>query len=275
VNAMQSGLYDRCKQYVFDSLKSDNPEIIIRGCWDVRYALGLSDVVSAVTREFLLIQTSGFGSCHYEVDERLDDIASIIGKSALDLGDYPFEYQIAGLDAAASSIKKPSASEIDLFGSNREKVVKRSGLLYDITKGAAQITGSRKLNITMIGVLEGVLKLFSRDSQINPIGIDRNPDVIGRNYYDIPVRGQECVLDAIAVSDVILMTGMSLYIDGVDAIFDAAQRSGAKLVMYMQTGAHLAIPVLQHGASYVISEEYPFYFMGPGRSTIRVRSRNT
>lgn len=268
-------MLQRCADYVTEQVHVRHTDVRIRGAWNIRYALGLYDVSFTVPREFALIQTSGFGSCHFEGDHTAADLGELIGLSALQLHQYPIPYQIAGYDAAASSFREPYSAKIVLTGENQEKVTKRSQVIYEVTKATCNSILRRKriVRFTMIGILGNVLSLFVKDHDFEVSAIDRNSRVVGKNYHGVVVQDQSHMADAIGSSDMVLLSGMSLGIDGLDWIFDTARQSGAALVLYMQTGAHLARPVLSSGAHAVISEEYPFYFMGPGRSVIKVRTR--
>lgn len=271
-----SPLITSCADYVMEISRSRNVDTTVRGCWQIRYALGLYDVSFTVPREFALIQTSGFGSCHFEGSAGVANLAKIVGASALELGEYPLAYQIAGYDAVASSFGDEHTKTVKLVGTNDHKTLERARIIYEVTKevGDNLALERRRQNVTMIGALGNVLGMLAGDGRFSVTAIDRNPLVIGKLHHGIRVKDSDCLYEAIASSDIVLLTGMSLGVDGVDDIFNAARLAGAKLIMYMQTGAHLARPVLNYGADVVVSEEYPFYFMGPGESVMTVRHRN-
>ncbi|MFL6844281.1 MAG: Rossmann-like domain-containing protein [Allosphingosinicella sp.] len=270
-----SSVLRSCAHYVAERAHEHRIDTTIRGCWEIRYALGLIDVGFTIPRDFVVLQTIGFGSCHFEGIGATADVGATIGRSALDLHEYPLAYQIAGLDAVASAFDEPCSSVVTLQGSNREKVIQRSKLLCDVTVRALQLADrpARIRRVTMIGVLSTVVGLLSRDPRLDVRAIDKSPHVIGRNYHGVTVVDDRQTAEIVATSDVILVTGMSITEGDLDVILDVANRAGTVVIMYMQSGANLGAPILSRGAHIVISEEYPFYFMGPGSSVIKIRTR--
>ena len=260
-----------CREYL-DAYAStcDQSSLLIRAAWKVEYALRLTANDFPVLREFLLVQTVGFGSSHQQITGPSWLRADCIGRSALALTQYPLAYQIAWLDAVASQIVPPPDEETCLTGSNAEKLAVRSDVIVSEALRLAKSTRSLRPKVVVVGALGSLIFRLVKNHQIDIRAVDGDEAVIGRNYHGVVVESASLTKELVSGSDVAVVTGMALAIETMDDIVDAAVQSRVKLLLYLQTGANLVEPYLVAGAATVVSEPYPFYFMSSGKSVMRV-----
>lgn len=269
-------LLTSCRQYVeANSRHIDAPSLIVRGAWRTQYALKLTDNDFPVLREFLLIQTDGFGSCHYDPAQGTPLLTECVGRNALTLMEYPLPYKIAALDSVATGLWPPSNREYKLTGKNSDKVENRSHIICSEAKRTAPdipFKGGDKVRVTVVGALGSLIKTLVAESRFIVEATDCDLQVVGRNYHGVIIEDGSKTVEKVAGADVAIVTGMTLANGTINDILavDASRR--ARVIMYMQTAANLVQPFLAAGITTVVSEPYPFYFMGSGESVVRVYS---
>lgn len=264
-----------CRDYISTSV-TDREFRLIRAAWKIEYALGWNYAVTQavsdvpIRRGFVLLQCAGFGSSHHETDAAACLRTDCIGRDVLSLDEFPIEYQIAALDAAAAAVLPCADETILLKGNLTEKHSIRTSLLVREALAALKNKSGGLLSVAVVGALSSLAGAFSREANVKLRMTDADPAVIGRNYHGCVVLASNVTPAIVRESDVALVTGMALPTDTIDSIFQAAREGNTRLVFFLQSGANLAVPYLSAGAAAVISEPYPFYFMAPGESLIRV-----
>jgi Putative heavy-metal chelation len=264
-------MLDLCLRYVEAGLPSlDEASLTIRGLWKIQYALRLTPSDFPVPREFLLIQTTGFGSCHYEVTPPAFHL-DCVGRSATEVLGLGLPYKIAALDAIASELVGPPAYECLLDGTNCDKAGRRAEIIVrETARLAAKVVNKRKARVVLVGALGSLLVRLKSLGCLEVAATDHNPRVGGRTYHGVQIEGASATIEKISASDVAIVTGMALANGTVDGILETAALAGVRVLMYLQTGANLVQPYLDSGVSTIVSEPYPFYLMGPGSNMIRV-----
>ena len=274
---MPSGsLLALCKRYIAERAVNLEPAArTVRAVWKVEYGLGwryaLRPTVqdAPVLREFILLQVNGFGSSHQETTGLSRLRLDCIGLDAFHLERFPLAYQIAALDAVASVFVPPPTREIRLAGSNTEKLIARTDVIVEEVLAHANRINRRRPRIVIVGALESLITRLVRERRFQVQASDADTTVVGRSYSGVIVESAQDTIRLIRGSDVAVVTGMVLATDTADEILEAARKGGARLVLFMQTGANLVEPCLAAGAHAVVCEPYPFYFM-PGESIVSV-----
>jgi hypothetical protein len=272
---MSDCLLTKCREYVENcgASRAEISSLVIRAAWKSQYALRLTPDDFPVLREYVVIQTVGFGSCHEEVTDLSLLRADCIGRSALDVAQFPLPYRVASLDAIASDFVPSPSAEYRLEGSNALKLAMRSDLITEETLRLASGISSRRARVVVVGALGSLLARLVSRPELDVYAVDGNVAVIGKNYHGVFVESSSLTLDLMRNADISIVTGMALANGTIDEILRTAIAAKSRLLMFLQTGANLVVPYLEENVDTVVSEPYPFYFMGPGATVVRVFRR--
>lgn len=227
----------------------------------LRYDMPYGDII-------VLAQTIGSGCCFcYAEDPLIPD--SILGEDSRYVQTQNRSVDIAILDAAYSNLIPEPDILCRLEGNSIQKAKARSALILGEVQRIIKNSGISRPCITMVGAVGNILTdLDSLSTEL--FATDMDPTLIGKKLGGVEVEdGLTMTLKRIQMSNVGLITGMTLATETLCDILNIANANGVKIIMYSETGANFASEYLNWGVESVVSELYPFY-MFPGSTILRV-----
>jgi hypothetical protein len=176
------------------------------------------------------------------------------------------EVAFAALDSCLPDAMFSPAFEMTVNGSSHTKGAQRAQIIADCVSGLGP--GQRVL---VIGAVHSIVQeLRTRGHSV--VACDMDKALMGVRYGDVEVVVGDHdtfsrLLDNITV---VIATGMTLVNGTIHAVVRSCLGEGCALILYCQSGAHLA-PLLPASWPLLacIAEPYPNYFMA-GSSTLRV-----
>jgi hypothetical protein len=255
------------------------PEVmILRGVWRTTYVLRLNLKSTTFFLNYLLAQTVGQGCSYY--DSQLDEPGiseSLLGKNILEVKTESRSLQIAMLDAAFSSFRKPPSSRrYTLTGSNIEKADARAKIICKEALSWIRQKGRRrggKLKILHAGVVGNILSELAVRKDTEILATDFYEGIVGKTLFGVRIEHGSKTPDLVAQADLAIITGMSLANDTLDTVLDAALENKTSLAVFAETGANFAYEYCRMGIDLVISEPFPFYLSCPGTTIIDIYRR--
>jgi hypothetical protein len=205
----------------------------------------------------------GQGCCYTSHPVTIDP--ATVGRPASELGGAPLATRIAVLDSVYAGFNCVPTAEVKLVGSMEERSQRRAAFIVD--RLCAQFSLRSGSRVAQIGVVAEFIKALQRkDVQVDAYDLDN--DLIGQKIHNVVVRHGSEIERHILNTDVILITGMSLWTDTFASVVKLASASGVRVVMFAESAANLAPHLLSCGASAVFSEPFPFYVFG-GNAVVR------
>ncbi len=245
--------------------------ILIKGLWPIGCNFKPSIHERLFKYNIIVAQTLGQGSCYYDGDP-IDNLflSSLVGNMYMPINNYPSAVDISILDSIASSFCVVPQFTITLKGNCSEKAIKRAELLadeVDLISSTFSITNLIKVcNIGVVGLL--IRELLNRGYVVT--SSDMCPSIIGNLIHgEIPVLDNSHTNNLVRDSDIAVVTGMALSNNTLLEIIDIAINNSTKLIIFAQTGSHLAPFYLNMGVDIVFGEPFPFYTFD-GTSLINV-----
>jgi hypothetical protein len=246
----------------------------LRGLWLTHYILHLDEKSTILNLHYVQAQTLGHGCSYFEPSEEEPGLSeSLLGKNVLELRTEYRSIQIAGLDAAFSSLNGTPSDSVVLDGTNIRKNAARAELVcrevLRLLKGRTP-KGAKKYKIVNVGVIGNFLYMLSQRKNIILSASDFYKGVVGKSIYGVRVEHGTKTPDLIAEADVGIVTGMTLANKSMEEIIESAQENGTALVMFAETGANFASEYCKMGVDVVVSEPFPFYLSSNGRTKINI-----
>jgi hypothetical protein len=252
--------------------------LIIRGLWHTHYVLRLNERASMLHLHYIIAQTMGQGCSYYEPEMEEPGLTeSLIGENALTVRTGYRCVDIAILDAVFASLKEPPAASHFLEGTNIEKADQRAEIVCNealsiLERRRVHKHGNR-LRVVNVGVVGNFLAILRNHPSTEVRASDFYRGIVGSLIWGVRVGHGSKTLDLVADADLAIVTGMTLANNTFDAILDTALRSKTALVVFAETGAHLASEYCGMGVDVVISEPFPFYLTCAGRTEIDIYRR--
>ena len=242
------------------SLTEDN--LIIRGLWSVDCLFKPNVSERTFNYKFLVAQTLGQG-CAYSLEREYDVkyLESLMGKNYLDLHIKDTALEVAILDAIYSTLQSKPDRQVKIEGTSVNKTVDRTNIIVEETLRLVDKNNLKRKRplIANIGVVGNFIKALL-DADVDVIGADFDAGIVGKKLFDKAeiVHGDN-TLEVIKISDVALITGMTLTTNTLGEIIDTAKEHNTKLVMFAETGSNLGDFFIKKGVNCVIGEPFPFY----------------
>ena len=263
----------------------DRKIVKLCGIWKTDYVLKLTENERPFHLHYVVAQTVGQGSCHYEPEQSTFNFGrDLLGRNVFDLpiwGDYINRpLAIAALDAVFYSLNGKPNEKCIIDGSNIEKSLKRSEI---VCREAINIIKKRKpkkglkFRVTHIGVVGSMIKLLKNNGKI-PIEIsaaDYDKEIVGKKIHGVTIQHGSEDRELVAEADVVIVTGMTMANKTINEIIDTAEKNNTSLVFFAETGANFASEYCKLGEErgitiVVVSEPYPFYLVTYGPSIIKI-----
>ena len=244
---------------------------VIKAITVCHYCMQLSATETVFDLRYALVQCSHFGCSYFEESETPNsaELVGFIGRAASDLSmSRPME--IAALDAVAAG--RPGRYPFEehvLDGDNFEKASIRAAL---IAEHALRLTKGRERRLVLVGVVGSILEALAARTPASIAATDGSPGLVGSAIHGIKVEPAVRTLARVAEADLAVVTGMTLATDTLDEILLTARNARTKVLVFAQTGAHLADFMVDAGADIVFSEPYPFYLVAKGPTTVHILS---
>jgi len=252
------------------NLTEDN--LIIRGLWSVDCLFKPNVNERTFNYKFLVAQTLGQG-CAYSLEREYDVkyLESLMGKNYLDLDIKDTALEVAILDAIYSTLQRKPDKQIKIDGTSVNKTVDRTNIIVEETLRLVDKNNLKRERplIANVGVVGNFIKALL-EADVDVMGADFDPEIVGKKLFGKAeiVHGDN-TLEAIKISDVALITGMTLTTNTLNEIIDTAKEYSTKLVMFAETGSNLGDFFVNCGVDCVIGEPFPFYIF-QGTSTLNV-----
>jgi len=252
------------------NLTEDN--LIIRGLWSVDCLFKPNVNERTFNYKFLVAQTLGQG-CAYSLEREYDVkyLESLMGKNYLDLDIKDTALEVAVLDAIYSTLQRKPDKQIKIDGTSVNKTVDRTNIIVEETLRLVDKNNLKRKRplIVNVGVVGNFIKALL-EADVDVMGADFDPEIVGKKLFGKAeiVHGDN-TLEAIKISDVALITGMTLTTNTLNEIIDTAKEYNTKLVMFAETGSNLGDFFVNCGVDCVVGEPFPFYIF-QGTSTLNV-----
>ena len=234
---------------------------VVRGIWrtDLLFKPNITERMFDYT--YLLVQTVGEGACYCSTIPVIEEGYYLLGQ---DCREADFKYrciEVAAIDAMFSAFEKQPDETLTMTGSSAEKALWRSRIVVGEVLRQIELGGFERPRVVNVGVIGNIIRMLS-DRDIDVVGTDEDPGLIGSEIAGAPVYGEDRTVELVAECDVAVMTGMIISTDTMEDIVDAARRTGTKLVMFCETGANLCEEYTKIGIDSAIAEPFPFYIFG-------------
>jgi len=257
----------------------DADTFILRGIWCSEYFLRLGPKETLFHLNYLIAQTVGQGCSYYHPAEEKPGLGDfLIGKNVLEMDAQPRCMRIAGLDAAYATMKGPPTEPFRLEGTNIEKADQRTQIVCNEALSLLRETQpkhGKKRVVAVIGVVGSMLAILRRHPNIVVKASDFEIRIVQNRVHGVEIRYGSESPDLVAEADVAIVTGMTLATNTLDVILKTARENDTSLVMFAETGANFASEYCELGVDVVVSEPFPFYLTGPGRTQIDIYRRAT
>lgn len=231
------------------------------------YRMNGCDRVFDDLQSVILALPNAYGFAYFQ-EPRIHELKVYVGRDAREVlkERVPNYFKVALLDALFGTRTRGGERGI-LYGNKTQKARERARLLLkEITPNARILLIGATSDIAHEARAQGrTFRMIDLESQKIGISID------GIMVED-GTQGKG-TLQAIRESDHVIATGMIFSTGTADAVLDEVRASGAKLTLFLETGAHFGEMLLAHGADIVFAEQYPFYtFPGPTEYCVYRRS---
>lgn len=258
---LKSMMHDLCKG------RSDD-EFLIRGLWKTDLLFKPNENERTFNYTYLLVQTIGQGCSYCCCGEAFID-SEWIGKDARTLTSDDSCLRIATLDAILSVFERHPVRSYKIEGSSIAKTDQRTKIVIDEVMSLFEdVSRKRKPRVVNVGVVGNFVRSLV-DRGVDVAATDMDESLIGTCISGTIVEDGDCTLPRVSSSDLALVTGMTLTNGTFDRIYEVAKESGAKIVMFNETGANLGESLCKLGVDCVVSEPFPFYIF-QGQSVIDI-----
>jgi hypothetical protein len=238
----------------------DEP-FLIRGLWRTDLLFRPNPEERTFNYTYLLIQTVGEGACYCATIPALTEGFSLLGKDCRDIRPEFRCFQVATADAMFSAFEKRPDETMTMTGSSADKALWRSRIVVDEVLRQLELAGVDDGCVVNVGAIGNVIKMLTAEG-LEVTGTDGDPTLVGTEIGGVPIVDQDRTLEYIEKCDVAVMTGMVISTDSLEEVLDVAKRSGTRLVMFCETGAHLCEEYVKLGVDCAIAEYFPFYIFG-------------
>lgn len=249
----------------------------IRGVSRTEYVLQLSRDETVFHLDYIVAQTVGQGSCHYDRVTGGDPTLApdLIGQDALKVRPGSRALEIALLDSVFASFRGEPRDSYTKEGTNIEKAPWRAEI---VCREALSLVNERKpkngkLSVVNVGVVGGIVKnLIHRDDTTIACS-DFSNTIVGRRVHGVRVEHGSRTNDLVAGADLAIITGMTLATGTLEEIIESAKQNNTAIAMFAETGANFASVYCELGIHLVISEPFPFYLVDGGMTTLDIFER--
>lgn len=249
---------------------------IIRGAWTLNIAFQPDPGERLFQYDVSIAQVLEQGAAYSfagEADHQL--LKSFVNRDARAcIPPDPSPAGVALLDALCGSVQTPPSASFIIRGTSREKALKRADIILGEVNLLAETLGKTRLKICNAGAIGNVVKSLSEAGHSVKV-TDLEQDIIGSMLHgSVVLDGKKHTMEAVAESDVAVVTGMTFANGALDGISRSAGESGAKIILAAETGAWVGRRFIEEaGVETVVSEPFPFYIFS-GTSEIHVYRRN-
>lgn len=247
-------------------------ELTITGFW--RTALWFRPYNEVRFRcNFVIAQTRYQGCAFYSMEISEGEIEQLLGTHVLEARRSCVPLQVALLDSVFGFLVNDliAARVLEISGTSQEKALWRARIVGEEVEELLHALNlvSHPAHIALVGASALILdELLALQCTVDIFDLD--PTIIGTNIRrDMNIIDGKSGLSSHQPPDIIVATGMTLTTETLDDILAYARYSGAKVVIYAQTGANIAPWYRRYGADSIVSEPIPFYDF-EGVSKIRV-----
>ncbi len=247
---------------------------IIRGIWNVRYALKLTKNSTPLHLSYIVIQTTEQGCSYY--DPSLEEPGlneKLLCENVMDIPIKSRCLAIAGLDAVYAHLLESPDKQYHIEGSNIDKANQRAEIVcqeaLSVLEGLTPKHGN-KFIVVNVGVVGDFLSVLSRHDNIKVKAVDFYRGIVGQNLFGVKIKYGSETLKMLVDADLAIVTGMALATDTLDEILKVAQMNQTRIAMFAETGAHFASEYCNLGIDVVISEPLPFYLTNSGSTFINI-----
>lgn len=234
---------------------------VVRGLWRTDLLFRPNQTERTFDYTYLLVQTLGEGACYCSTIPVIEEGYYLLGQ---DCREAEFKYrciEVAAIDAMFSAFEKRPDETFTLTASSAEKALWRSRIVVDETLRQLELSGVERPRVVNVGVIGNIIKMLA-ERGIEVMGTDEDPGLIGSTIAGSPVYGEDRTVELVEECDAAVMTGMIISTDTMEDIVAAARRTGTRLVMFCETGAHLCEEYTKLGIHSAVAEPFPFYIFG-------------
>lgn len=202
----------------------------------------------------LVLFEDAYGFSYFQDD--IDySLSRFVNKSALQIIDeeLPVYLRVAIIDALFCLINKDSNTDRLVFTGNlRQKAKMRAETLLE------QI--SDRSRILLLGAATEIIEEAKRKNCDLTV-LDLNKQKIGLQLCSAEIENADQINleKEVQETDYIVATGMIFVSETADEIFKLSINNNKKLILFMETGSNFGPQLLDHGASTVLSEFFPYY----------------
>jgi len=250
--------------------ESDYSKYPIRGLWKIKLIFRPNLDERTFNYNVILVQTLGQGCCYCNSRSFWSE-EKIIGLDSIKILNEKNCQSIATLDSIYSSIPKNPAKIYQFEGNSKEKAEHRTKIILEETELLLKSINSNKPKILIVGVLGLLIKRLKERGYLT-YATDFDKTLIGQSIHGVTIESGMFTPKYVKECDIAIITGMTLSTDTLEEIIDHAQKSGTKLLMFAETGAHFGEIYCELGIDTVISEPFPFYIF-EGISKIEIYRR--
>jgi len=267
---MKPGIYAMLRNRLLEQSASfSDDDFLIRGIWKVELAFRPNPAERTFYYTFWLAMTRGQGCCYCTGDDPRG--RELVGTDARELIRDQTCISVAALDSLYASLPRAPAAVHELAGTAIEKTAARTRIILDeADRLIAPIRAAgRRPRVVNVGVVGNVVRGLC-DSGCQVFATDLEREMVGSTVHEVRVEDGYRTLDHVRESDLAIVTGMTIATDTLDLIVEACRETGAKLLIFAETGANFGPEYCRTiGADTVVSEPFPFYIF-QGKSTIEV-----
>lgn len=224
------------------------------------YTMKGEDAVFGDMNFCLILLENAYGFSYFQ--EEIDySLRKLVNKSILNFNeDMPQYVRVAALDAMYCLVNNKTLRRKKWFkGDLRKKASMRARvLLSGIPKGS---------NILLLGAVSEIIE-ESQFKRCHIKVLDLEPQKIGLKLHSVDINKSTAddLEQEIGITDYIVATGMIFSSGTADQVFELAKKYNKRLILFMQTGSNFGPQLINHGASLVLSEFFPYYdFFGETR----------
>lgn len=171
----------------------------------------------------------------------------------------------AVMDAIYAKFPRKASDRIVLEGTVSEKSANRPAFYGKNI--AEKLEGKENPRILMIGLVKAIVQdLTARGIAVTVTDLDAQAQMDaceqGAEAGNTDFIHPDEIPAELGSFDLILTTAMTLANDTFQSLSDLCQTKNVPIMIFAQTGAHLAPFLIGRGVSYVIAEYFPFFVFG-------------
>lgn len=232
----------------------------IRGWWEIDLRFQPAPDERAFEHDVVLCLSDGLGAAYVSSEaQKRPELGSCAHRALADAATSPAA--IAILDSLLATRMFDGLQPHEATGDTKQLSLWRAAL---IAEAAADLTGNRLgKTAVVVGAVAAIAKELSRLGFVVRM-VDNDEGIRGTVIGGTLVEaGGKNTLELIELSDVAIVTGMTLANGSFEAIRLAATRGQTKLLLYAETGSAVAVNLVQRSViDAAVAEPFPWYTFG-------------